>query len=327
MTAIRGARVAEILASPADAATASSGGPSLVPASSRRSPAFASVPRRCTWRQGSGRHAGASSASPSATRSCSMGTTVSQPVGRIAPVITSKQSPSASSASGGIPAAWTPATRKRRRPGSPARNAMPSMATRSKGGASRSAKRGCRRMRPAQAASGTSSGDTGTMAAAIAASASAGVSTGTSSASVLLVAGLEDPQLLVEAVCDRLDLVHRGVVLLGLHGAQLRQAILVVLAALLEVRHLEVEAGVVGVDVLVELLHRFLRRNHLVVRRGRAVGQRRGRARIDGGRMGRTRGGECEQGKRQTGHFGGLPLQTGELATAAGRPGSQGSGF
>src|SRR5262245_29201059 len=103
---------------------------------------------------------------------------------------------------------------------------MPSIATRSKGGASRSAKRGRRRMRPAQAASRASSCGTGAMAAAMSASASAGVSTGSSSASVLLVAGLEDPQLLVEPVRDRLDLVHGGIVLLGLHGAQFRQPIL-----------------------------------------------------------------------------------------------------
>ena len=51
-------------------------------------------------------------ARPSATSSCSTGTTASLPGGSIAPVITSMQASSPGSASGGRPAATMPAMRR-----------------------------------------------------------------------------------------------------------------------------------------------------------------------------------------------------------------------
>src|SRR5688572_3973042 len=220
--------------------------------------------------------------------------------------MTSKQSASEARARTGAPAAWVPAIRNRRRFPAPRANAMPSIATRSNGGASRSARSAVRRMRPAAAGSGTDSCDTGATAAAIADSASAGVNM-QPPASVLLVAGLEDPQLFVEAVGDGLDFVHRGVVLLRLHGPQLREAILVVRAALLERDHLEVEAGVVRIDVFVELLDQLLRGGHFVAAGRRAVVQPVRCPRINAGSLGDAGGGKRNQGERQSGHCSNLP--------------------
>ena len=105
---------------------------------------------------------------PSAISTCSTGTTVSQPCGITAPVMTSKQS--ASSRPGREQARRRPACRRCGivAPAMARRQAMPSMATRSKGGASRSACSASRRMRPARPASGTAPWRSRREAAAIA---------------------------------------------------------------------------------------------------------------------------------------------------------------
>ena len=165
---------------------------------------------------------------------CSTGTTASQPRGNMAPVMISMQLEPSGNDSGGSPAACVPATRSRRR--FPRRavvlSAMPSMATRSNGGWSRSAYMFSRSTAPAACVSGNDSIGRHTRCCSMRVSACAGVSTIRFSPRVALgrgdqevffsgVLGLPGAQLLVETISHVGHFLDRGVVFLVLFARHL----------------------------------------------------------------------------------------------------------
>ena len=116
MTASIGWLLTRMRAMPAAAAMAISGACSRRPAGSSSAPWRPSLPRRCTQRQASARAAALRVAWPGTSASSSTGTTLSQPAGSTAPVITWMQWSASASDSGGSPAAWVAWMRKVRAP-------------------------------------------------------------------------------------------------------------------------------------------------------------------------------------------------------------------